>query len=288
MWPSTYPDCGPLLITYIVQCRDCQSNQKACASGSAPINKRTVPSLPLSPATSVPVSGSEVHPFRQTLLEALENSLLHDLKGVFENNPGRSVAISFLNSSLNSFLPSVNVLHKSTSSSFKKGTKRTLLQELSRRTNTTPQDCQAMIDSLRDHNPLLGVKGCRYLLMNPEFLKMQVGASLGAGLQVIREGNTAMGTVQFMIPMVSSEHETLAVVSAIKSDCEEFFQQHVRDRDASYPSVVNSLLYCTGLRFALYPIYRLDRESITRLELSYRRRGAYAMKSLVVLDICLL
>lgn len=56
---------------------------------------------------------------------------------------------------------------------------------------------------------------------------MQVRAALGAGLQVIREGQKRMGTVQFMIPMISSEHETLALVRMIKNASEEFFAVQV-------------------------------------------------------------
>ena len=105
------------------------------------------------------------------------------------------------------------------------------MEELARRTNTTPQDCFSLLEALRDADPLLGVKGCRFSLVNPEFLGMQVRAALGAGLQVIREGTKRMGMVKFMIPMVSSEHETLALVSAIQAASEEFFEAQVSSCD---------------------------------------------------------
>lgn len=154
--------------------------------------------------------------------------MLLDLKGVFEANPGKNVSIAFMNTSLNSFLPPPESLFQSNIPSSNEDTGRSLLHDLARRTNTSPQDCVSLIESLRDANPLLGVKGCRYALVNPEFFRMQVCAALGAGLQVIREGHTRMGTIQFMIPMVTSEHETLAIVNEIKTIGEEFFAQHVR------------------------------------------------------------
>jgi hypothetical protein len=104
---------------------------------------------------------------------------------------------------------------------------RSLLEELARRTNTTPQDCFSLVEALRDADPLLGVKGCRFAVVNPEFLGMQVRAALGAGLQVIREGHKRMGTVQFMIPMISSEHETRSLVQMIQVASEEFFAAQV-------------------------------------------------------------
>ena len=127
--------------------------------------------------------------------------------------------------------------------------RRSVLEELARRTDTTPQDCFSLVEALRDTNPLLGVKGCRFSLLNPEFLAMQVRAVLGAGLEVIREGHKRMGTVQFMIPMISSEHETLAVVSLVQAASEEFFAaqvggaQHMQD---AFPIVVKWCWYQAG------------------------------------------
>jgi hypothetical protein len=55
---------------------------------------------------------------RQTLLEALEHALLPDLKAMFEAaSPGRSVAVAFLNTSLNSFLPPQDALRYTPSAS---------------------------------------------------------------------------------------------------------------------------------------------------------------------------
>ncbi len=84
-----------------------------------------------------------------------------------------------------------------------------------------------MIDSLRDINPSMGVKGCRYALINPEFLAMQVRAVLYAGLQVIREGNKCVGQVKFMIPMFSSEHEVIATIKLINEASEKLFHAQV-------------------------------------------------------------
>lgn len=128
---------------------------------------------------------------------------------------------------------------------------RTLLNDLARRTNTTPQDCLSVVEALRDSDPLLGVKGCRFSLVNPEFLgmqvqtmaevddsckfvvdcgggAMQVRAALGAGLQVMQEGYTRMGRVKFMVPMISSEHETKVMVGMIQEVAEEYFHSQVR------------------------------------------------------------
>jgi hypothetical protein len=76
---------------------------------SSSLTKRTIHSSPLPPSTLS--SDACIHPARQTLLDALEHALLPDLKGVFEAaSPGRNVAVAFLNTSLNSFLPPLDVL----------------------------------------------------------------------------------------------------------------------------------------------------------------------------------
>jgi hypothetical protein len=81
------------------------------APSSPPLTKRTIHSSPLPPGTAPAPSSSEGFlPARQTLLEALEHALVPDLKGVFEANPGKSVAVAFLNTSLNSFLPPLDAL----------------------------------------------------------------------------------------------------------------------------------------------------------------------------------
>jgi pyruvate,orthophosphate dikinase len=120
---------------------------------------------------------------------------------------------------------------------------RSLLEELAHRTNTTPQDCFSVVEALRDANPLLGVKGCRFSLVNPEFLGMQVRAALGAGLQVIREGDRRMGTVQFMIPMVSSEHETRALVQMVQAASEEFFAAQVTHLSSNAVDLMHSHIH---------------------------------------------
>jgi len=249
----------------IVYGRDIQSQQTrgnsdadACAP---PLSKSNIHSLAIPHTTDILEDNSQIHPDRRILLEALEHALLPDLKGVFESNSGKSVAVTFLNTSLNSFLPPEDALGVPHSSEQKADS---LLQELARRTNTTPQDCFSIIESLRDQNPLLGVKGCRYAIVNPEFLTMQVRAILGAGLQVIREGNARMGLVQFMIPMVSSEHETLAMVTTIKAACEDFFTKHVR--------LCMYTLSCS-ISYFCFSIERMVNALITQLALLFKHQG---------------
>ena len=120
---------------------------------------------------------------------------------------------------------------------------RGILIGLSRRTNTTLHDCISILEGMRETNPLLGVRGCRFSIVNPEFLNMQIHAALSAGLEVIQVSNKPMGSIQFLVPMISSEHETLALVSMIKSTAEEFFEEKVYPVDEHQCEILNKKLH---------------------------------------------
>lgn len=66
--------------------------------------------LPTPRSSAAPTTSEEFHPARQALLEALQHALMPNLKGIFEASPGRSVAVAFLSTSLNSFLPPLSAL----------------------------------------------------------------------------------------------------------------------------------------------------------------------------------
>src|SRR3989475_1729564 len=61
------------------------------------------------------------------------------------------------------------------------------------------------LQQLHEDNPMLGLRGCRLLLVFPEILEMQVRAILGAAADVAAKGITAKPEI--MMPLVGTMGE---------------------------------------------------------------------------------
>lgn len=99
--------CDNMTFKFVIRAaygRDKQCIQ-ALSAPSLAVTKRTIHSSPLPPSSS-----ECCHPSRITLLEALGHALQPDLKAIYETNPEKSVAVTFLNTSLNDFLPPLDAL----------------------------------------------------------------------------------------------------------------------------------------------------------------------------------
>ncbi len=64
---------------------------------------------------------------------------------------------------------------------------------------------QRRLDQLHEDNPMLGLRGCRLLLVYPEILEMQIRAILGAAVDVVAKGVRAKPEI--MMPLVGTMGE---------------------------------------------------------------------------------
>ena len=79
------------------------------------------------------------------------------------------------------------------------------------------------VASLREVNPMLGLRGCRLGITYPEITKMQTKAILGAALQLKAEGLNPKPEI--MVPLVGTEKELEAQQDVIRKAAQELFKE---------------------------------------------------------------
>jgi pyruvate,orthophosphate dikinase len=151
-------------------------------------------------------TGGELSQDEQSVVERfdaamgkLEQLQQGDFEGIFRAMSGLPVVVRLIDPPLHEFLPS----HEE------------LIEEVTRhRVQGTPEDdagyaeartLLAAVESLREQNPMLGLRGCRLGLMIPDFVKIQTRAILNAQITVKREGLEPKAKI--MIPLVGHVNE---------------------------------------------------------------------------------
>jgi pyruvate,orthophosphate dikinase len=80
------------------------------------------------------------------------------------------------------------------------------------------------VEALREHNPMIGHRGCRLAITHPEIYRMQVRAILRAAIEVLEEeGETA--EVQIMIPQTAFAKELEIIRKLVEETAEEVFAE---------------------------------------------------------------
>nr|MBP7473021.1 pyruvate, phosphate dikinase [Prevotella sp.] len=85
------------------------------------------------------------------------------------------------------------------------------------------QKIQARVQSLSEHNPMLGLRGCRLGNTFPEITAMQTRAILGAAIQLKKEGYNPQPEI--MVPLVGIVNELDAQEKVIRSVAEKLFKE---------------------------------------------------------------
>lgn len=146
---------------------------------------------------------------RQTASSILMNLQKEDLKHMLRAMDKKHVCISLLDSSLQMFLPSSD----------------TEYSDVSQRLNVPLSHVRNVSDSLRDTNPIIGMKGCRISAIYPEITKMQVEAIIGAALVVGEEGPKT--SIEILIPTLSSTNELESLHEFIQKTADEVINTYL-------------------------------------------------------------
>ena len=148
---------------------------------------------------------------RQAALDKLLPIQRDDFKGILRAMDGLPVVIRLLDPPLHEFLPDYAELREEVA--------------ILRATAGDPerlQERQALLEkvaSLREANPMLGLRGCRLGLEYPEIYEMQVRAVLEAALAIKQEGGDPHPEI--MIPLVSHANE----LGVLQRDLERIAQK---------------------------------------------------------------
>jgi pyruvate,orthophosphate dikinase len=130
----------------------------------------------------------------EAALQELERLQQSDFEGLFRAMDGLPVVIRLIDPPLHEFLPKLEEqLVKVTRAQAADGASDEDVELL------------AAIESMREQNPMLGLRGCRLGLMVPDFVKTQTRAILNAAIAVKRAGGRPIAKI--MIPLVGHVNE---------------------------------------------------------------------------------
>ena len=137
-----------------------------------------------------------------------------DFEGIFEAMDGLPVTIRLLDPPLHEFLP-----HES-------GAIAALAADM----GVTASRLTAMVESLRETNPMLGHRGCRLGISHPEITEMQARAIFEAAVALAQRGKKPVPEV--MVPLVADVAEFRNQAAIIRRVASEVFVK--AGREVSY------------------------------------------------------
>ncbi len=144
---------------------------------------------------------------REDSLAAILPIQKKDFQDIFEVMDGMPVTIRFLDPPLHEFLPEgLRSQHRMASTM-----------------NVPLEHVQKRVEELHEQNPMMGRRGCRLAVTNPEICVMQTRAILEAACDVKKQGGTPKP--KLMIPLVSAIGELQWLRKKIEAVAEDVFSK---------------------------------------------------------------
>ena len=139
---------------------------------------------------------------RANALSVLQKMQAKDFEELFKTANGKLIMIRYLDPPLHEFLPKT----------------KEEVKELAKDLNMSESDLNKKIDSLKEFNPMMGLRGCRLSIIYPEIAVMQTTAIFKAAMKVIKQGIKVKPEI--MIPLIGDVAELKylkdIILSAIK------------------------------------------------------------------------
>jgi pyruvate,orthophosphate dikinase len=142
-----------------------------------------------------------VSPNEEERAEALKELLpmqTKDFENLFKAVNGKVLTIRLLDPPLHEFLPKTEPE----------------IKELAESLNMEIKDLKAKIDSLKEFNPMMGLRGCRLAIVYPEIAAMQTTAILQAAINMEKKGYKV--SPHIMVPLVGDVEELKYIKNIIK------------------------------------------------------------------------
>jgi pyruvate,orthophosphate dikinase len=95
---------------------------------------------------------------------------------------------------------------------------------------------QRRLDQLHEDNPMLGLRGCRLLIVYPEILEMQIRAILGAAIDVAERGVKAKPEI--MMPLVGTMGELDRLEKQVMEVAQTVFRERGRKIDFKFGTMI--------------------------------------------------
>jgi len=133
----------------------------------------------------------------KSALAELEKFQKGDFRGIFRAMAGKPVIIRTIDPPLHEFLPDHETLLVEITEMRLKGERP---QEMAQK-----EQLLKAVESMREANPMLGLRGCRLGILYPEIVEMQVKAIITAACELTKEGVEVKPEI--MIPLVGHTNE---------------------------------------------------------------------------------
>lgn len=127
---------------------------------------------------------------RERILDKLFEFQKDDFYQLFKDMSGKQIIIRLLDLPLHEFLP----------------TRDKDIELLAKELGKDFREVKFIVDSMKEFNPMLGHRGCRLGMTNPEIYRMQTRAIISAVIEVEKEKNISI-VPEIMIPLVGIENE---------------------------------------------------------------------------------
>ncbi len=157
---------------------------------------------------------------REKALKKLEPMQREDFYGIFKAMDGYPVTIRTLDPPLHEFLP---------------GTEEGI-RELAEDLEISVDELRTKVTALSEANPMLGHRGCRLGITDPEITEMQTRAIFGAAVDCVADGIDVHPEI--MIPLVSDVRELRLQREVVDRVAREFFESNGTSVDYSVGTMI--------------------------------------------------
>jgi pyruvate,orthophosphate dikinase len=203
-----------------------------------------------------------------------------DFAGIFRAMNGLPVTIRLLDPPLHEFLP----------------TEDEQIAVVAEELRVKPEVVRARVAALHEANPMLGHRGCRLAMTNPEIYETQVRAILQAAIEVKRAGVDVKPEI--MIPLIGHERE-LAIMRALVVKAAEAALADAKEKIAYTVGTMIELpraclvadklaaeadFFSFGTNDLTQTTLGVSRDDAARFLGEYVKRGVYAVDPFVAID----
>jgi pyruvate,orthophosphate dikinase len=162
---------------------------------------------------------------RREALDALLPFQREDFMGLFEAMDGLPVIIRLIDPPLHEFLPGFDQLMGELTDGKIRLLSARNLQEINELLHKIEEDERILrrVETLREANPMLGLRGVRLGIMMPELTQMQVRAIFEAACQCTRQGVDVHPEI--MIPLTAHVNELIVQRNALEEVAKEVMEE---------------------------------------------------------------
>ena len=146
---------------------------------------------------------------RKAALAKLLKHQQKDFEGIFKAMDGLPVTVRLLDPPLHEFVPH---------------TKKDQ-QEMAKRLGVSAKKVADRVQSLHEHNPMLGHRGCRLSITYPELCVMQTRAIIGAACKVAKAKKAVKVSPEIMIPLIGTKAELDFLEQIVRREAELVIQK---------------------------------------------------------------